>query len=108
MSRTVHETEIKYEAPPGTPVPQLDGLPRVASIAGPQEQLLEAEYYDTGDLRLIRNGVTLRRRRGGRPPPRRRKLPGGRSSCPWVAAGRCPRGWLGWFAGAPAARRCVR
>jgi CHAD domain-containing protein len=75
MSTTVYETEIKYEAPPGTTVPQLDSLPSVAGTAGCEEQLLEAEYYDTGDMRLIRNGITLRRRRGGSDPGWHLKLP---------------------------------
>jgi CHAD domain-containing protein len=75
MSTTVYETEMKYEAPPGTTVPQLDSLPSVAGTAGPLEQLLEAEYYDTDDLRLIREGVTLRRRRGGSDPGWHLKLP---------------------------------
>jgi CHAD domain-containing protein len=77
MSRTVYETEKKYEAPPGTDVPQLDSLPSVAGTAGPEEQLLEAEYYDTDDMRLIRDGVTLRRRRGGSDPGWHLKLPAG-------------------------------
>ena len=80
MSTTVYETEMKYEAPPGTTVPQLDRLPSVAGTAGPDEQLLEAEYYDTGDLRLIRNGITLRRRRGGSDPGWHLKLPAGVST----------------------------
>jgi CHAD domain-containing protein len=80
MSTTVYETEMKYEAPPGTSVPQLDSLPSVAGTAGPQEQLLEAEYYDTDDMRLIRDGVTLRRRRGGSDPGWHLKLPAGGST----------------------------
>jgi CHAD domain-containing protein len=80
MSTTVYETEKKYEAPPGTTVPQLDSLPSVAGTAGPEEQLLEAEYYDTDDLRLIRDGVTLRRRRGGSDPGWHLKLPAGDST----------------------------
>ena len=80
MSTTVYETEKKYEAPPGTTVPQLDALPSVAGTAGPQEQLLEAEYYDTDDMRLIRDGVTLRRRRGGSDPGWHLKLPVGGST----------------------------
>ena len=80
MSTTVYETEMKYEAPPGTTVPQLDSLPSVASTTGPEERLLEAEYYDTGDMRLIRNGVTLRRRRGGSDPGWHLKLPAGGST----------------------------
>jgi CHAD domain-containing protein len=80
MSTTVDETEIKYEAPPGTSVPRLGGLPSVAGAAGPQEQLLEAEYYDTSDFRLIRQGVTLRRRRGGGDAGWHLKLPAGGST----------------------------
>ncbi len=77
MSTTVNETEMKYEAPPGTTVPRLGELPNVAGASGPQEQLLEAEYYDTSDMRLIRHGVTLRRRRGGGDPGWHLKLPAG-------------------------------
>src|SRR5258708_34553243 len=77
MSTTADETEIKYEAPPGTAVPRLGKLPSVAGASGPEEQLLEAEYYDTDDMRLIRDGVTLRRRRGGSDPGRHLKLPAG-------------------------------
>ena len=80
MSTTVDETEIKYEAPPGTTVPQLGSLPSVAGTEGPQEQLLEAEYYDTDDMRLIGHGVTLRRRRGGADPGWHLKLPAGGST----------------------------
>ena len=80
MSTTVYETEMKYEAPPGTTVPRLGGLPSVAGASGPQEQILEAEYFDTGDMRLIRSGVTLRRRRGGSDPGWHLKLPAGGST----------------------------
>jgi CHAD domain-containing protein len=84
MSTTVDETEIKYEAPPGSTVPRLGGLPSVAGASGPEEQLLEAEYYDTDDLRLIRNGITLRRRRGGSDPGWHLKLPAGGSTRPKI------------------------
>ena len=77
MGTTIYETEIKYEAPPGTSVPRLSRLPSVAGSSGPEEQILEAEYYDTDDMRLIRNGVTLRRRRGGSDPGWHLKLPAG-------------------------------
>ncbi len=80
MSTTIYETEIKYEAPPGTTVPRLGRLPSVAGSSGPEEQVLEAEYYDTDDLRLIRSGVTLRRRRGGSDPGWHLKLPAGGST----------------------------
>ena len=65
MAVSVNETEIKYDAPAGASLPRLDDLPKVAGTSGPDEERLEAEYYDTGDLRLIRAGITLRRRRGG-------------------------------------------
>jgi CHAD domain-containing protein len=68
MATEIKETERKYEAPPGMPLPNLDGLPGVAAESAPEEQRLEARYYDTDDLRLIRDGVTLRRREGGSDP----------------------------------------
>ena len=72
---TVQETERKYEGRPGRALPGLAGLPRVAATSGPQEQVLRADYYDTDDLRLIRNGITLRRRRGGSDAGWHLKLP---------------------------------
>ena len=71
----VTETEIKYDAPAGAGLPGLDRLPGVAAISGPGEQRLEAEYYDTDDLRLIRAGITLRRRSGGADDGWHLKLP---------------------------------
>lgn len=65
MAVNVNETEAKYDAPAGAALPRLDDLPQVAGTSGPGEEQLEAEYYDTDDLRLIRAGITLRRRRGG-------------------------------------------
>jgi CHAD domain-containing protein len=80
MTTTATETEHKYEAPAGTTAPQLTGLPGVAGAAGPEEQVLEAVYFDTDDLRLIRNGITLRRRRGGTDPGWHLKLPAGKDA----------------------------
>ncbi|KOX12921.1 CHAD domain containing protein [Saccharothrix sp. NRRL B-16348] len=77
MSRSVHETERKYEAPGGTSLPDLADLPGVAAVAGPEEQRLEAVYYDTADLRLARAGLTLRRRTGGDDAGWHLKLPAG-------------------------------
>jgi CHAD domain-containing protein len=65
MTVNVNETETKYDAPAGAGLPRLDGLPRVAATSGPEQQRLEAEYYDTDDLRLLRAGITLRQRSGG-------------------------------------------
>ena len=75
MAVSAQETEIKYDAPPGAGLPDLERLPRVAATRGPEEQRLEADYYDTDDLRLIRAGVTLRRRTGGDDPGWHLKLP---------------------------------
>jgi CHAD domain-containing protein len=61
----MRETEWKYEAPPGGPVPDLMGLPSVAAQSDPGVQELTAVYYDTDDLLLARAGITLRRRTGG-------------------------------------------
>jgi CHAD domain-containing protein len=80
MAISVDEIEFKYEAPAGTVLPPLEDLPRVAAESDPDEQNLEADYYDTGDLRLIRAGITLRRRRGGSDPGWHLKLPIGRHS----------------------------
>ena len=59
MVTDTREIEMKYEAGPETVLPPLEDLPRVASEAGPDEVKLEAEYYDTADLRLLRAGVHL-------------------------------------------------
>jgi len=77
MSITARETETKYEMPEGAVLPSLDRLPQVNGTSGPDEQQLEAEYYDTDDLRLLRAGITLRRRRGGSDAGWHLKLPEG-------------------------------
>ena len=68
MAVNVNETEAKYDAPAGAALPRLDELPQVAGTSRPDEEQLEAEYYDTDDLRLIRAGITLRRRYPPRDP----------------------------------------
>ncbi len=75
MVTEIRETERKYELEPGAVVPSLIDLPQVSGQSDPAEQKLEAEYYDTADLRLIRAGVTLRRRRGGSDAGWHLKLP---------------------------------
>src|SRR5205809_3937227 len=77
MAPNGNETEAKYDAPASVALPGLDDLPQVAGTSGPDEEQLEAEYYDTGDLRLIRAGITLRRRRGGHDAGWHLKLPAG-------------------------------
>jgi hypothetical protein len=73
------ETETKYDAADDAALPPLDGLPGVAAVSGPREQRLEAVYYDTADLRLLRAGITLRQRRGGSDAGWHLKLPEGNS-----------------------------
>jgi CHAD domain-containing protein len=77
MAVDMNETEAKYDVPAGRALPDLDDLPQVAGTSGPDEEQLEAEYYDTSDLRLIRAGITLRRRRGGHDAGWHLKLPVG-------------------------------
>src|SRR5436190_16332089 len=75
MTVNVNETEAKYDAPAGAGLPRLDGLPQVAATSGPEQQRLDAEYYDTDDLRLLRAGITLRQRSGGNDSGWHLKLP---------------------------------
>jgi CHAD domain-containing protein len=74
------ETERKYEADSGSLLPDLADLPGVATESEPEEFQLEAEYFDTEDLRLLRAGITLRRRRGGDDSGWHLKLPAGPDS----------------------------
>ena len=77
MVTNTNETEAKYDAPAEVALPGLSRLPRVAGISGPDEERLEAEYYDTTDLRLMRAEITLRRRSGGHDAGWHLKLPTG-------------------------------
>jgi hypothetical protein len=52
--------DVKLTAPPGFRLPDLGGLlPGTKPLA---ERLIDATYYDTGDLRLARAGITVRYR----------------------------------------------
>src|SRR5215813_11524640 len=96
MAVNQHKTEIKYDAPADVALPGLEQLPRVATVRGPEEQRLEAEYYDTDDLRLIRAGITLWQRSGGGDAGRQLKLPAAADTCreirrtPGAGASRIP------------------
>ncbi|RKE16885.1 CYTH and CHAD domain-containing protein [Streptomyces sp. TLI_171] len=69
------ETERKYE---GAALPRrLDRVPGVTATRRAGAQHLDAAYYDTDDLRLLRRGVTLRRRTGGPDAGWHLKLPEG-------------------------------
>ena len=62
------EAEVTLDVPPGWGVPELAGplAPAgVVAVGEPVEHVLDAQYLDTADLRLLRARTTLRRRTGG-------------------------------------------
>lgn len=71
------EKERKYDAPPGVAMPDLRGLPGVASQSAADEQRLQATYYDTAAYDLARAGITLRHRVGGHDAGWHLKIPAG-------------------------------
>ncbi|HEY6423069.1 MAG TPA: CYTH and CHAD domain-containing protein [Pseudonocardiaceae bacterium] len=76
----MREIERKYEAVEDLKLLDPAKLLGVAAATGPDEQDLEALYFDTADLRLLGAGVTLRRRRGGSDEGWHLKLPTGKDS----------------------------
>jgi CHAD domain-containing protein len=71
------EIEQKYDARADFVLPELGGLPGVASAGEPEAFDLHASYFDTADLRLAAHGITLRRRRGGTDAGWHLKMPAG-------------------------------
>ena len=61
----VVEVEQKYDVEDATPLPPLQDLPGVSQVDQPVDHHLEANYFDTEDLRLAARQITLRRRTGG-------------------------------------------
>jgi inorganic triphosphatase YgiF len=59
------ETEQKYDVDADFVLPDLRGLAGSAKATLPRRYYLSATYFDTDDLDLIKNHVTLRRRVGG-------------------------------------------
>jgi inorganic triphosphatase YgiF len=59
------ETEQKYDAAADFILPDLSGLEGRTKATGRQRYYLSATYWDTEELDLIRNRITLRRRVGG-------------------------------------------
>ena len=76
--RSSLEVERKYDVVPDAEVPELTGLPGVATVTA-DEHALEAVYFDTADLRLRSAGITLRHRTGGTDAGWHLKLPAGRA-----------------------------
>lgn len=62
------EREVKLGVWPGFQLPELRGVFDGIASGRPEEWRLEAVYFDTADLRLLRRGVTVRFRRGEDPP----------------------------------------
>jgi inorganic triphosphatase YgiF len=82
MATVVREIERKYDPAAGATaaldaVKAMTGTAGVAAVSQQGEQLLDAVYYDTADLRLIGAGITLRRRTGGEDAGWHLKLPAG-------------------------------
>src|SRR5437764_7752757 len=61
------ERELKLAVWPGFRLPDLRGAADGVAATGPEQCRLEAVYFDTADLRLLRRGVTVRFRRGEEP-----------------------------------------
>jgi inorganic triphosphatase YgiF len=59
------ETEQKYDADADFVLPDLAGLGGSAKATRPRTYYLSATYFDTDDLDLSKNKITLRRRVGG-------------------------------------------
>ena len=73
------ELEAKLIASDELRLPDLGGLIKGATAVRLPGRHLEAIYFDTADLRLARNGITLRYRSGEDGPPWTVKLPEGSS-----------------------------
>ncbi|MGW0043516.1 CYTH and CHAD domain-containing protein [Rhodococcus sp. NPDC003348] len=71
------ETERKYDAAPDQELPPLSDLPGIAGRPMVEVQQLSAQYFDTSDYRLLRNGITLRKRTGGDDAGWHLKIPAG-------------------------------
>jgi CHAD domain-containing protein len=70
------ETERKYDVPEGFELPSLTGSAGIR-VAGDADALdLDATYFDTDELSLMRNRRTLRRRTGGHDAGWHLKTPG--------------------------------
>lgn len=75
MAETKREIERKYEASRGTALPDLTLAAGVAAVSDGGVTELDAVYYDTADLRLAADALTLRRRTGGADAGWHLKLP---------------------------------
>jgi CHAD domain-containing protein len=74
------ETERKYDVPETFALPRLTGTAGITSVDGAETHDLDATYFDTDDLILMKNRRTLRRRTGGTDAGWHLKTPGDGSS----------------------------
>jgi inorganic triphosphatase YgiF len=65
----MREVELKLAVHGPFDIPELRSVDGIAEVAESKAQHLRATYYDTDDLRLARNGITLRYRSGEDPGP---------------------------------------
>jgi CHAD domain-containing protein len=70
------ETERKYDVPEGFELPSLTGAAGIRVAGDADAQDLDATYFDTDELSLMRNRRTLRRRTGGHDAGWHLKTPG--------------------------------
>ncbi|SBW18905.1 CHAD domain-containing protein [Candidatus Protofrankia californiensis] len=75
MGGGLKEVERKFAVDPAFVLPALGQLPGVTAVSEPERVTLEAVYYDSDDLRLAQNRITLRRRTGGHDEGWHLKLP---------------------------------
>jgi len=76
MNTDAHtEIEVKFAATPETEPPELAGAIEGVVSESSDIHFLSAVYFDTEDLRLTRNKITLRRRTGGKDAGWHLKLP---------------------------------
>ncbi|WP_203816421.1 CYTH and CHAD domain-containing protein [Paractinoplanes ferrugineus] len=75
-----NETERKYDVPDGFELPSLVGTGGIRDVSGAQTHDLDATYFDTDDLSLMRKKLTLRRRTGGDDAGWHLKTPGSGNS----------------------------
>jgi len=69
------EVERKYDVGEHDELPVLESLPEVDRVGPPEEEALDAVYFDTAGLVLASRGITLRRRTGGHDDGWHLKLP---------------------------------
>ena len=69
------EVERKYDVGEDDKLPVLESLPGVDRAGSPEEEALDAVYFDTAGLALASRGITLRRRTGGHDAGWHLKLP---------------------------------